>query len=105
MAHLIFDVHRGDTGPCNQKRHSDEMLPEREPMPECYMPYLQHQYNGTTLSIVVRTAGDPNALAETVRRLARERAPSGGSARLVRPAEPIRVPEGRSPGSRGSDAA
>ena len=50
--------------------------PAREPMPECYMPYTQHQYNGTTLSIVVRTAGDPNALAATVRRLAAERAPS-----------------------------
>jgi putative ABC transport system permease protein len=44
-------------------------------MAECYMPYSQHAFNGATLSLVVRTAGDPNALAETVRRLARELAP------------------------------
>jgi predicted permease len=49
--------------------------PEREPMAECYMPYSQHAFNGATLSLVVRTAGDPNALAATVRRLAREWAP------------------------------
>ena len=49
--------------------------PEREPMPECYMPYGQHSFNGATLSVVVRTLGDPNALAETLRRVARERAP------------------------------
>jgi len=49
--------------------------PELEPMPECYMTYGQHAFNGVTLSLVVRTAGDPNALADTVRRLARERAP------------------------------
>lgn len=49
--------------------------PVREPMPECYMPYLQHQYNGRTLSLVVRTAGNPTALAETVRRVARETLP------------------------------
>lgn len=44
--------------------------PEREPMPECYMPYGQHAFNGATLSLVVRTVGDPNALAQTLRRLA-----------------------------------
>jgi putative ABC transport system permease protein len=49
--------------------------PARAPMPECFMPYQQHRYNGTTLSIVVRTAGDPADLAETARRLARERSP------------------------------
>jgi putative ABC transport system permease protein len=49
--------------------------PEREPMPECYVTYGQHAFNGATLSVVVRTVGDPNALAETVRRLARERSP------------------------------
>ena len=49
--------------------------PEREPMPECYMTYGQHAFNGATLSVVARTVGDPNALAETVRRLARERSP------------------------------
>ncbi len=42
-------------------------------MPECYMPYGQHAFNGPALNMVVRTAGDPNALAETLRRLARER--------------------------------
>jgi putative ABC transport system permease protein len=47
--------------------------PAREPMPECFMPYQQHRYNGASLSLVVRTAGDPTALTETVRRLARER--------------------------------
>ena len=47
--------------------------PAREPMPECFMPYQQHRYNGASLSLVVRTAGDPTALIETVRRLARER--------------------------------
>src|SRR6266851_543400 len=49
--------------------------PEREPMPECYMTYGQHAFNGATLSVVVRTARDPNTLADTVRRLARERSP------------------------------
>jgi predicted permease len=49
--------------------------PEREPMPECYMTYGQHAFNGISLSVVVRTVGDPNALAETLRRLARERSP------------------------------
>jgi predicted permease len=44
--------------------------PDREPMPECYMPYLQHAFNGATLSFVVRTAGDPSPLAQTLRRLA-----------------------------------
>jgi putative ABC transport system permease protein len=49
--------------------------PDREPMPECYMPYLQHGFNGATLSLVVRTAGDPNALAQTLRHLAHETNP------------------------------
>ena len=49
--------------------------PEREPMPECYMPYAQHGFNGPALSLVVRTAGDPNALARTLRRLAHEANP------------------------------
>lgn len=49
--------------------------PDREPMPECYMPYGQHAFNGATLSLVVRTAGDPNALAQTLRRLAHESNP------------------------------
>jgi predicted permease len=49
--------------------------PERDPMPECYMTYRQHAFNGATLSIVARTSGDPNALAKTMRRLARKRSP------------------------------
>lgn len=49
--------------------------PEHEPMPECFMPYSQHAFNGATLSLVVRTAGDPNALAQALRRLARESNP------------------------------
>jgi predicted permease len=49
--------------------------PEREPMAECYMPYSQHAFNGATLSLVIRTAGDPWALSETVRRMAGESAP------------------------------
>jgi hypothetical protein len=49
--------------------------PAREPTPECYMPYQQHRYNGATLSIVARSVGDPTALEETLRRLARDRSP------------------------------
>ena len=46
--------------------------PESEPMPECYMPYLQHAFNGASLSLVVRTAGDPAALEQTLRSLAHQ---------------------------------
>jgi putative ABC transport system permease protein len=49
--------------------------PAVEPMPECYMPYLQHQYNSNTLNVVVRTAGDPLALAGTIRRVAADISP------------------------------
>src|SRR5262249_51935494 len=49
--------------------------PADESRPECYMPYLQHFYNGATLSIVIRTATDPMSLSETVRRKAQELAP------------------------------
>jgi predicted permease len=49
--------------------------PADESRPECYMPYLQHFYNGATLSVVLRTATDPMSLAETVRRKAQELAP------------------------------
>jgi putative ABC transport system permease protein len=49
--------------------------PSREPMPECYMTYAQHGFNGATLSVVVRTAGDPKTLADTVQRLTREGSP------------------------------
>jgi predicted permease len=50
-----------------------QLGPERESMPECYMTYGQHGFNGLTLSIVARTTGDPTAFSETLRRLARER--------------------------------
>ncbi len=49
--------------------------PEQAPQPECYMPYQQHRYNGTTLSVVIRTARDPRALIDTMRRRVRERSP------------------------------
>jgi hypothetical protein len=49
--------------------------PDSEPMPECYLPYEQHGFNGPALSLVVRTAGDPNALSQTLRRLAHESNP------------------------------
>jgi predicted permease len=49
--------------------------PDRDPMPECYMPYLQHAFNGATLSLVVRTAGDPRALTQTLRRVAHQTNP------------------------------
>jgi putative ABC transport system permease protein len=49
--------------------------PEREPMPECYMPYGQHGFNGPALSLVVRTTGDPNALTQTLRSVAHEANP------------------------------
>jgi putative ABC transport system permease protein len=49
--------------------------PALEASPECFMPYLQHGYNAGTLSVVVRTSGDPLLLAEAMRQKARERAP------------------------------
>jgi len=52
-----------------------ELGPAREPIPECYMPYRQHVYNNTTLSVVARTVGDPAALEGTLRRLSHERSP------------------------------
>ena len=39
------------------------------------MPYQQHFYNGATLHVVVRGAGDPAILGAAVARKARERAP------------------------------
>ena len=46
--------------------------PAIKPSPECYMPYTQHSYNSSTLNILIRTAGDPTALAGAVRRAAAE---------------------------------
>ena len=50
--------------------------PALPPQPECYMPYTQHSYNGATLNIVVRTGGEPLALAGSVRRVAAEISPN-----------------------------
>ena len=49
--------------------------PALESSPECFMPYLQHGYNAGTLSVVVRTVGDPGLLADAMRRKAHERSP------------------------------
>jgi putative ABC transport system permease protein len=49
--------------------------PAIEPLPECYMPYTQHAYNSRTLNVFIRTLGDPNALAATVRRVAADVSP------------------------------
>ncbi len=45
------------------------------PQPECYMPYQQHRYNGTTLSVVVKTAGDPRGLMDSLRKMVANRSP------------------------------
>ena len=45
------------------------------PAPECYMPFMQHAYNGNTLHVVIRTEDDPTALAVAARRLAAEVSP------------------------------
>lgn len=49
--------------------------PAREPQPEVYMPYLQHQYNGATLRILAKSATDVAALGASMQRKARERSP------------------------------
>ena len=49
--------------------------PALESSPECYLPYLQHGFNNATLSIVVRTSGDPGLLADTMRQKAHDRSP------------------------------
>ena len=45
------------------------------PAPECYMPFMQHAYNGNTLHVVIRTGDDPTALAGAARRLAADVSP------------------------------
>lgn len=40
--------------------------------PELYMPYTQHPFHGTALHVVLRTAGEPEALASAVRAKVRE---------------------------------
>jgi predicted permease len=49
--------------------------PAREASPECYLPYMQHDFNNATLSIVVRASGDPGFLADTLRQKAHARSP------------------------------
>jgi predicted permease len=49
--------------------------PAIAPVPECYMPHTQHNYNNWTLNVIARTDGDPMALSGTVRRLAAEVSP------------------------------
>jgi predicted permease len=46
--------------------------PAQPPSPECILPYRQHQYNGGTLTVVVRTAANPNSLTEVLRRLVQQ---------------------------------
>ncbi len=49
--------------------------PAREPRPEIYMPYEQHPRASTNMVVLVRTAAEPSALFETMRRKARALAP------------------------------
>jgi putative ABC transport system permease protein len=70
-----FDTLKGMTivGVVGDVRQSG---PDTEAMPQCYMNYQQHPYNATTLSIVVRTTGEPTALNEALRRVMHERSPA-----------------------------
>jgi predicted permease len=54
---------------------SRQRNPGIAPVPDCIMPYGQHSYNNRTLYVVTRTAGDPTALAGTLRRLAADVSP------------------------------
>src|SRR5207248_7199972 len=49
--------------------------PAREPIPEIYMPYEQHPRTATDLSILVRTATEPQTLQEAMRRKVRQLSP------------------------------
>jgi predicted permease len=49
--------------------------PARAPRSEIYMPYQQHPGPAASMSVVVRTAGNPTGLFETVRRKARATSP------------------------------
>lgn len=49
--------------------------PAKKPSPEIYMPYEQHPQPSTDLNIVVRTAIEPDALTQTLRRKVHERSP------------------------------
>ena len=72
--HCSFDRPEAMTivGVVGDVRQRNPAIP---PEPVCYMPNTQHSYNGRTLSVVVRTAGDPRALAESVRRAAADVSP------------------------------
>jgi predicted permease len=50
-------------------RQTDPALP---PRPAVYMPYLQHPFYGRAMSFVIKTKGDPNGMAEAMRRKVRE---------------------------------
>ncbi|HYP14577.1 MAG TPA: ABC transporter permease [Bryobacteraceae bacterium] len=49
--------------------------PDSQAQPECYLNYRQHEFNGNTLHILVRTSADPRALSRTVQGLALELSP------------------------------
>ena len=49
--------------------------PAQPPAAEIYMPYQQHPQPSTSLSVIVRTAGEPTLLARTLRRIAHELSP------------------------------
>jgi predicted permease len=49
--------------------------PSRKPSPEIFMPYEQHPFPSTALNVLVRTANDPGAFQETLRRATRQRSP------------------------------
>ena len=48
-----------------------EYDPATAPLPELYMPYLQHPTYGTSLRLVARTNVEPLALADTIRSVVR----------------------------------
>ena len=49
--------------------------PAAEPLPEIIMPYEQHPRPSTAMRLLVRTASEPGAIAEALRRQARELSP------------------------------
>lgn len=49
--------------------------PAIESQPECYMTYKQHGFNGNSLSVVSRTAGDPVTFIRSLRELAHQTSP------------------------------
>ncbi len=49
--------------------------PATPPWAEIYMPYQQHPYFASALSVLVRTPAEPSSLADVLRRKIRERSP------------------------------